>query len=73
MKHEIVNIAKAKIRLFDKKTYCGCLTPSEFLALAKAGVRARKEDIAKATRYKQKGDSSPSWYYFELGRLELYW
>lgn len=71
MKNKTLDIAKSKVRSFYKRTYCGHLTPSEFLALVKAGIQASPADISDAERYKSKGDSSPSWYYFQLGKVDL--
>lgn len=73
MKERTLRIAKSKVKLFHGKTrsYCGCLTPSEFLALVEIGVVAKEYDISNAKLWKKRGESNPSWYYFRLGKVML--
>lgn len=63
--------ASFKIKRHFKRTWCGYLTPSEFLALVKEKIQPRdKHDIERAKQYAQVGDGSPAWYYFELGSFK---
>lgn len=72
MKKKVLGIAKSKVRHFDKRIYCGWLTPSEFLALVDEGIQPRREDdVAFAKKWKEKGRSDPSWFYFQLGKVTL--
>lgn len=60
MKKDKVTRMLSKIKRHDENTYCGQLTPTEILMLGELGVETDsfvKED-------KNKGDSSPRWFYF---------
>lgn len=46
------------------KQWCGPLTPSEILALDRAGVRLKQHDIDRAIHYKRSGISLNTWVYF---------
>lgn len=72
-KNRTLRIAKSKVKHLTKQTYCGHLTPVEFLALVKAGILSHNEstDVPYAELYVKKGDSTPRWYYFDLGSVTL--
>lgn len=67
------NSAARKIKRHYKRTWCGCLTPSEILALIAAGVRPNysESDVDRFKELQAKGDCSPRWFYFELGKVIL--
>jgi hypothetical protein len=57
------------MRYYDQ--WCGCLTPSEILALVENGICDYDETwIDYAKQMRAKGDCSPFWFYFKLGKLK---
>jgi hypothetical protein len=68
MKPSALKSAIRKCRLFCKKTgqWCGCLTPSEILALRKAGVKFEDHSYGDrmTDKWMKQGISNPVWVYF---------
>lgn len=71
---KVLRTAKAKVLSYysyGSRDYYAYLQPTEFLLLLGEGIVAKDDDIDNA-RYKQKyGISSPQWYYFQLGSMQL--
>lgn len=67
--------AERKIRQFsDTKQWCGCLTPSEALALLDDGGKEHQSVMyqrAYLTEKKNKGDCRPSWFYFFPSKKQM--
>lgn len=68
----ILNCAKSKVKHIYKREWCGFLTPCEIIALCGAGVHPRnKYSIEYAQRDKDAGESRSTWFYFQIGKLNL--
>lgn len=70
--------AQAKMKHFSGKTWCGCFTPSEILALINAGVSGRGgAKIIGTAEYLcllasvKTGVCNPGWFYFEIHNMEM--
>lgn len=61
-----LGVARAKVHQFSGRTWCGYLTPSEILALIKAGAKpdCNNLEILWIQAKKDSGDSRPGWFYF---------
>lgn len=74
-KQRILQTIRGKIKQHYKKTWCGYLTPIEAKLLLEEGIRPNKsceyqfKDLIELIR---KGDSSPRWFYFELGKFNAH-
>jgi hypothetical protein len=67
--------AECKVKLFRyPKTWCGCLTPSEILAIVADGARLEVSALAtveQAQVRKALGICNPRWVYFRPSQAQL--
>lgn len=66
--------AERKIRRFDKREWCGCLTPSEAIAILDDGAQ-QHSSVMYQREYlqslKDKGISQPNWFYFYPSKAQM--
>ncbi len=61
-----------KLRRFYKDIWVGYLTPCEIIAIVADGARPEcKQKFEWAQEQIKKGESTPTWFYFKLGKLKL--
>lgn len=67
---DVEMIIRTKCKKFDHLEWCGCLQPSEVVALYEAGYKPYLEDDIWVVNYakdkKAKGEAGGSWYYFNI-------
>lgn len=66
--------AEHKISPFRGTVWCGCLTPSEILAIVSDGARLEDSALStvqKAEQLKVSGFCNPYWVYFRPSRAQL--
>lgn len=65
MKSRNYLVALSKVKQFaNTNEFCGCMTPSEAIALLDRGAKATGHYEDYMRKRKKLGDSSPSWFYF---------
>lgn len=62
--NNLLKVAEKKIGVQQGRTLSACLTPSEIMALYKAGYKFREDFIDDTKNNIKNGACSPAWVYF---------